>query len=196
MQRTDPESAHAAFLEAARLLREASAGTPVLELEWAVIQTLARDAANLFDDLPLVAAPQALVLVPRRWWQWRPGVSQVDQKFLTVHVGVDASAGSGDALVEITSFLLGRDGGLRVGMKFVPAKADDMTLRPGWMPPDDPRMKELFYWEAGHEAETLLMNEVEIEETERILAALERLAVLTRDRVSARLQRLHDREHL
>jgi hypothetical protein len=194
MKRPDAESAHAAFLEAARLLREASAGTPVLELEWAVIQTLARDAAQMFDDLPLVLGPPKSVVLPRRWWQRHAGVELVDQKFLTVLIRVDNSGD--EPMMEIVSILLGRDAVLRLDMTFVPATRARTTFQPGWMPPDDKRMNHLFYWNAGNTAEPILLNELEMEEADRILVAFERLAVLTRDRVAARLRRLRDREHL
>ena len=197
MKRHDPESAHAAFLEAARLLKDASAGTPVLALEWAVIQTLVSDAAGMFDDLPLVLAPPLSFQLPRRWWQMRPVVGRVDQKFLTVHVAVDAAEPrtSREAMFEVTSFLLGRDGVLRIHEDFPRAVRSDM-LPLGWMPPDSPRMKDLFYWNIAPTASPILLNEIEVEEAERILIALEHLAVLTRDRVASRLKRLRDRDHV
>jgi hypothetical protein len=196
--RGDPESAHAAFLEAARLLREASSGTPVLELEWAVIHTLMRDAAELFDDLPLVSAPPASVPLPRRWWQRRTRVRQVDQKYLAVHVAMDAAERGNrpDPLFEITSFLLGRDAVLRVAENYVRGERNGANLPRGWLPPDDARLRDLIAWDVASTSHPLLLNEIEMEEAERVLGALDRVAVLTRDRVAARLQRLREREHL
>lgn len=84
---------------------------------------------------------------------------------------------------------------LRVHHDFVRAIRGTM-LPPGWMPPDAPRMKDLFYWNVAETSAPLLLDEIEMEEAERVLAALDRLAVLTRDRVATRLQRLRDRDHV
>lgn len=197
MKQPDPTSAHTAFLEAARMLKEESGGGSVLMLEWVVIQKLAQEAAQLFEDLPFTLAPDGARELPRRWWQLQPRFEWVEQMYLIGQVDEDVEESDDEQITfQVKSFLLGRDGVVRVNYDSVWFARRNVPIRAGVLAIDAKAWTHLVGLKVGEGADPAVFEDVTVDEAAQLLSALERLATATRDRIAARLQRLRDGHHV
>ncbi|CAA9330391.1 MAG: hypothetical protein AVDCRST_MAG68-2443 [uncultured Gemmatimonadetes bacterium] len=195
MSKPDPVAAHTAFLEAARMLEEATGGSSVLMMEWAIIQQLAEEAAQLFHDLPAWEAPELEVAEGRRWWR-RRAVRTVRQMYLAGFARESGESTRERVQFAFTSFLLGDDGVLRIKVNDIWFYRRDCPLAPGWLAVDDKRWIHVADLDAGAGSEPVQLDDISKADTAALLEAFERLATLTRDAIAGRLGHLRERRHL
>lgn len=195
MSQPDPVAAHTAFLEAARMLEEATGGSSVLMLEWAIIQKLAVEAAQLFHDLPALEAPELEVAAKRRWWQ-RRAVRVVRQMYLAGFARESAESTPEQVRFAFTSFLLGDDGVLRIKVDDIWFDRRDCPVAPGSLTVDDQRWIHVGDLDAGADSEPVQLDDISKVDTAALLEALDRLATLTRDAIAGRIGHLRERRHL
>jgi hypothetical protein len=202
--------AQSSFAEAAGMLHEFTGGASLLQVEWELIQQLARQAAQLMHDLTAVAAADLEIILPRRWWEppWTadqldPRLSPwlrrrtirkktIEQVFIAGAVS-DAPQESDRETVafNVDVYLLGADGVLRHSgdyFYFPRAQYPSPPLTAGILGLDDPRWDHLF--RLGEAALPVELAEVGIDLTEHLLQAFAELGAATRDALKTRIGQL------
>lgn len=199
--RSAAAAAHDAFADALGMLREFTGGASLLMVEWQLVQQLAQQAAQLFDDLPVCHADGLVIPHPRRWWEppWtrgepdaelRPGqFTLIDQVFLAGRVWVDDEA---DNAAEwgffVDAYFLGRDAVLRnEGATFTYPRSEHPQ------PPLEVGLHghEYSAWvdlDLGRHAEPL--HDIGLVLTEHLLKSFAQLGASTRDVLRERIERV------
>jgi hypothetical protein len=203
--------AQSTFAEAAGMLREFTGGASLLQVEWELIQQLARQAAQLMDDLPATCAADLEIILPRRWWEppwtadqldprlsswlWRRTIrkKKIEQVFITGTVE-DDPGGSDEHSVSfnVDAYLLAADGTLRYSgdfFSFPKGQYPTPPLTAGTLGPNDPRWDYLF--RLGAAAHPVELAGLGIDATEQLLKAFAELGAATRDALKTRIGQLH-----
>lgn len=202
--------AQSSFAEAAGMLQDFTGGASLLQVEWELIQQLARQAAQLMDDLTATCSADLEIILPRRWWEppwtadrldprfspwvWQRTIrkKKIEQVFIAGTVEDSPMESDEDVLAfNVDVYLLGADGILRHSgdyFYFPRAQYPSPPLAAGIMGPNDPRWDHLY--RLGEAAQPVELAEVGIDLTEQLLQAFAELGAATRDALKSRIGQL------
>jgi hypothetical protein len=202
--------AQSSFAEAAGMLHDFTGGASLLQVEWELIQQLARQAAQLMEDLPATCAADLEIILPRRWWEppwtadqldprlspwlWQRTIrtKKIEQVFIAGTVE-DSPTESDEEVVafNVDAYLLGADGTLRHSgdfFYFSRAQYPSPPLAAGNLGPDDLRWDYLY--RLGETAQPVELADLGIVWTEQLLQAFAELGAATRDALKTRIGQL------
>jgi hypothetical protein len=202
-------AAHGAFADALGMLHEFTGGASLLLVEWELVQQLACQAAQLFDDLDAWHAANLLIALPRRWWEppwtardfdpplkqweWQQNVRTRTVEQIIVGGEVEANDATDDSWsFWVRAYLLGNDGVLRSesgDLSFSRAEFRKPPLKAGEMGPNDVRWGDLTI---GAEATELKLEDIGFYNTEQLLRHFAELAATTRTSLQERIGRLRE----
>lgn len=196
-------AAQAGFADAAAMLNDFTGGASLLMVEWQLIEQLARQAAQIFDDLNATFAADLVTTFPRPWWEppwtrWmrrgEPGRTRIiTQLGLLAYVEADAKGTNAETWsFHVVVFLLGQDGVLRFAAgdpTWPRAQLPEPPLTPGTVGPGDPLWERV---NLGRGAVPVEAADLDLAATRDLLHAFAELADATRRSTAARIARLRE----